>query len=115
LSGGTIAAPSTPGGAGIQDEPTGYVASGQGFFVKGSNVSANAVFTNSMRVAGNNNQFFRMSNQSLERHRYWLDISNTQGAFKQLLVAYVENATLGNDIVFDAEAAEAGNVISLYT
>lgn len=115
LSGGTIAAPSTPGGAGIQVAPTGNVASGQGFFVKGSNVSANAVFTNSMRLAGNNNQFFRMSNQSLERHRYWLDISNTQGAFKQLLVAYVENATLGNDILFDAEAAEAGNVISLYT
>lgn len=117
LVGGTSAALSTPGGAGIQVAPTGNIASGQGFFVKGlTNGTAN--FTNSMRVAGNNNQFFKTSanaSQQLEKHRYWLDITNSQGAFKEVLIGYVETATSGIDRLFDAEVVEAGNVISLYT
>jgi hypothetical protein len=114
LVGGTIAAPSTPGGSGIQVAPTGNIASGQGFFVKGL-TGGTANFTNSMRVAGNNNQFFRTTNQELEKHRYWIDIANSQGAFKEVLIGYIETATSGLDRLFDAEVVEAGNVISLYT
>ncbi|QBZ99009.1 fibronectin type III domain-containing protein [Flavobacterium sangjuense] len=103
--------------------PNGKIAAGQGFFVKGLAVG-NATFKNSMRLVGNNNQFFKMSNppsetsivDDLERHRFWLDIYNPEGAFKQLLVGYIEDATnSGIDRGFDGEMIDVGNVITLYT
>ena len=100
--------------------PNGKIASGQGFFVKGL-APGNAVFKNSMRIIGNNDQFFRISEthnlpvvQDIERHRFWLDISNTEGAYKQLLIAYIENATNGWDRGYDGEMSEVGNAITLY-
>jgi hypothetical protein len=76
-----------------------------------------------MRLAGNNDQFFRMSQppasvsslDDLERHRFWLDIYNDNGAFKQLLIAYIENATnVGLDRGFDGEMVDVGNAINMY-
>ena len=100
--------------------PNGKIASGQGFFIKAL-TPGNAVFKNSMRIVGNNDQFFRMSTpaknsatQELERHRFWLDIYNSEGAYKQLLIAYIENATNGWDRGYDGEMAEVGNAITLY-
>ncbi|MDI9256666.1 choice-of-anchor J domain-containing protein [Flavobacterium sedimenticola] len=120
-SGGVGTGTSAPS-AGINNSvPNGKIASGQGFFVKGLS-SGNAVFKNSMRLVGNNDQFFRMNtyaNQSasgeLERHRFWLDVYNDNGAFKQLLVAYVENATnSGLDRGFDGEMVDVGNPVTMY-
>lgn len=34
---------------------------------------------------------------SIERHRYWLNATNTSGQFSQLLVAYMTGATVGVD------------------
>ena len=105
---------------GVNNEiPNGKIASGQGFFIKGLS-SGVATFKNSMRIAGNNDQFFRMSSNSTttstpEKHRYWLEISNTQGAFKQVLVGYVDDATLGLDRLYDGEMVDVGNVVTLYT
>ncbi|MGV9003851.1 fibronectin type III domain-containing protein [Flavobacterium sp.] len=99
--------------------PNGKIPSGQAFFIKGL-TDGNAVFNNGMRLLGNNNQFFRMqtpttnSTNELERHRFWLDIFNDNGGFKELLVAYIENATDGLDRGFDGEFMEVGNQISLY-
>ena len=71
----------TPGN---QAEPLGYIAAGQSFFAK-SKTGASVVFTNSMRVAGNNSQFYKTTAKAaIERHRVWLNLLNTQGAFKQL-------------------------------
>ena len=113
LSGGLAAT-----NAGNSTIPNGYIASGQGFLVKGFTTSP-VVFTNTMRRAGNNANFYKTSNTvtstDLERHRYWLDITNTEGAFKQALVAYVETATLDLDRLFDGDLVESDNVISLYT
>ena len=75
-----------------------------------------------MRLVGNNDQFFRMNTppanhtaNTLERHRFWLDIFNEEGAFKQLLIAYVENATnTGMDRGFDGEMVDIGNAVTLY-
>ncbi|WP_264522066.1 GEVED domain-containing protein [Flavobacterium sp. N1994] len=116
LSGGTA---STNNGAGNITQPNGYISSGQGFFVKGL-LTSPAVFTNAMRRASGNDNFYRTSSNTtlqsdLEKHRYWLNISNTEGAFKQALVAYVETATLGFDRLFDGDLVELSNVISLYT
>jgi hypothetical protein len=101
--------------------PNGRIASGQSFFIKGM-ANGSAEFNNSMRLIGQNNQFFRTTNQEhqninqeLEKHRFWLDIYNETGAFKELLVAYVENATNGIDRGFDGELVDIGNPIMAYT
>jgi hypothetical protein len=100
--------------------PNGKIAAGQGFFIKGLSNGA-ATFKNQMRLTGNNNLFFRsndFNNQSsfnnAEKHRFWLDIFNANGNFKQLLVAYVENATNTFDRGFDGEFIDTGNPISFY-
>jgi hypothetical protein len=100
--------------------PTGKIAAGQGFFIKGLS-SGTATFKNSMRIAGNNDQFFRMQTPGLntvndpEKHRYWLNIANIQGAFKQVLLGYAEEATMGLDRLFDGEMVDVGNAVTLYT
>jgi hypothetical protein len=81
--------------------PNGYIASCQSFFVKSLAVPGNAVFRNSMRITNNNSFFFRTSNlnndEALQRERIWLNMTNNSGAFNQILVGYVENATSGWD------------------
>ncbi len=115
--GGVPTGPSTNPGVNTA-MPLGKIASGQGFFIKGLS-SGIATFKNSMRIAGNNNQFFRMSSNdtstTTDKHRYWLDIFNSQGAFKQVLVGYVDDATLGLDRLYDGEMVDIGSAITLYT
>jgi len=100
--------------------PNGKIASGQGFFIKGL-MNGTATFNNTMRIAGNNNYFFRMETPRVnetsepEKHRYWLNIENTQGAFKQILVGYAEGATAGMDRLFDGDMVDVGNAVTLYT
>lgn len=100
--------------------PNGFISAGQGFFVKGL-ANGNVTFKNTMRVSGNNNQFFRLSNpvasteNPIEKNRFWLDIFNTEGAYKQMLMGYVTGGTIGLDRPFDGEMVDIGNVITLYT
>jgi hypothetical protein len=100
--------------------PNGKIASGQGFFIKGLS-NGTATFKNSMRIAGNNDRFFKMQTPVVdnvdgpEKHRYWLNITNEGGAFKQVLVGYAEDATMGLDRLFDGEMFDIGNAITLYT
>ena len=104
--------------------PNGKIASGQGFFIKGL-ASGNATYTNTMRVpagANNNNQFFRSADtpaavttiEDLERHRIWLDVSNSNADFKQLLVGYVATATNGIDRGFDGDMVD-GSPLTFYS
>lgn len=98
--------------------PTGNIAAGQGFFVQGL-ASGTVNFDNTMRLTGSNNLFFRSPNaqtiSTIEKHRIWLNIINQQGAYKQMLLGYVQGATNELDNAFDAELTEAGNVVSLYS
>src|SRR5690606_31557654 len=79
-------------------------AAGQSFFAR-AKAEGTIVFTNAMRVAGNNDQFFKPGKTAkiaeLEKHRLWLDLSNNDGLFKQMLVGYVEGATNNYDDRFD--------------
>ena len=101
--------------------PNGKIASGQSFFIKGLS-NGNATFRNSMRLVGNNSQFFRLDDQSatssiqdLEKHRIWLDIIENELNYKQTLIGYCENATNGIDRGFDSSFLPAGNVVNLYS
>lgn len=95
----------TAGGDGII--PNRFIPSGQGFFVSmddgapasvhsGSIMTTDVIFNNSMRVTGNNNQFFR--NYVVDQpDKLWLDLTSDNGVFNQILVAYVDGATDNDD------------------
>jgi hypothetical protein len=114
---GTSSAPN----AGVNNTvPNGKIATGQSFFIKGLN-NGNATFTNSMRISGNNNQFFRMSDANktnsseFEKHRIWIDIVDANNAYKQTLIGYSDFASLGIDRGFDGDFIDAGNTVAIYS
>jgi hypothetical protein len=97
--------------------PLGKVAAGQSFFIKGL-LNGNATFNNSMRVVGNNNQFFKnvdASSVADVKSRVWLEMFNNQGAFKQTLVGYASSASSAFDDGYDGELFDGGTAISFYS
>ncbi len=100
--------------AGNNEVPTGKLASGQSFFIKGLG-NGQATFENSMRVAFDNDQFFRHQAQSTEKHRLWLNLSNSEGAFKQTLLGYADGATNGVDRGYDGIDFNGNSFVNLYT
>ncbi|SFN44915.1 Lamin Tail Domain [Bizionia echini] len=101
----------TAGGDGVM--PSRFIPSGQGFFitlsdaatvatVSGDIKSGDVIFQNSMRVTGNNNQFFR-NTDNYQNEKLWLNFTSDMGVFNQILIGYVEGATDANDgMYFDA-------------
>ena len=94
--------------------PTGIIASGQSFFVEAvaGTGNVNAIFKNSMRVTGSNNQFFRTQTaqdkneetvETVERHRLWLNLQNEDGMFNQALIGYLKPASNGIDRDYDGK------------
>lgn len=125
ISGATVTAdPATAPGAN-NAAPNGYIAAGQSVMIRGVKNGTNvATFTNSMRSGGvNNGQFFRTQSQNntsnsfaaLEKNRIWLNLTNSNNNFKQILVGYIENATNDYENGYDGEILEAGNPMTLYS
>ncbi|MDR6764340.1 hypothetical protein J2Y38_004573 [Flavobacterium sp. 2755] len=50
-----------------------------------------------------------------ERHRVWLNLTNTQGLFKQILIGYVPGATNGWDQNYDALTMDANPYADFYS
>jgi hypothetical protein len=98
------------------ETPNDFIAAGQGFFAA-SNANTTFTFTNTMRVSGNNDQFFRGTQSTQGKplsYYFWLNLTNAGGAFKQLALGYQEKATNNFDFGVDAAAA-AGTYISFYS
>ncbi|MDY7395181.1 choice-of-anchor D domain-containing protein [Aureibaculum sp. 2210JD6-5] len=119
LSGGPITgglpAPSDPSGP----IPNGIIGSGQGFMVQTNSTIQKVSFTDGMRVKGQNTQFFRgvdtKKSSAEERDRIWLNAESSEGgAFSQILVGFVEDATDGFDRVYDGIKISEGH-INLYS
>ena len=91
--GGTAATPSS----GV---PNGLIQVGQSFFVKAKSTSS-VSFNNSMRVANNDNQFFK-TKQVASKDRIWLNLTSTSGIFSQTLIGYTGDATTDVDM-YDAK------------
>lgn len=102
--------------------PTRYVASGQGFILYGL-TNGTVSFKNSMRVAGNNNSFFRMASpneqtdaiESIEKYRLWLNMTNQTNLNQQLMVGFSAMASEGYDDGFDAKAPISGYGLQFYS
>ena len=112
--GAGVTAPSLNPGAN-NSTPLGKIAAGQSFFAvaKGEGIIA---FTNAMRVAGNNSQFYKSGkNTELEKHRLWLDLSNNEGAYKQTLVGYIEGATNDYEDRFDGVSFDGNPYVDFYS
>ena len=100
--------------------PTGKIASGQAFFIEAKaslpNGSYTTNFRNGMRVANNNNQFFRLNPAAaVEKNRIWVRLTNTSGAYGETLLGYVQGATNELDNLYDGKVLNAGNVVTLYS
>lgn len=116
-------------GPSTQNGFNGLIAAGQGFFVSMLDSGAstqNLNFNNDLRRdiptgnTYNNGQFFKNTDNSkdvndLEKHRIWLDLVTPSGTSIRSLLGYVENATDGNDRLFDAFTNEklSFNIFSL--
>ena len=108
----------------IANKPSGKIAAGQGFFAT-SKASGNVTFTNAMRVAGgllgNNSQFFKTKDlkgkiaNAFEKNRIWLNLTNTQGAFKQTLIGYITDATNDYDNLFDGQSFDGNEYVDFYS
>lgn len=103
---GTAAAPGPN-----SNVPNGNIASGQSFFIKGLSAGT-ALFNNSMRIVGNNNQFFRSAG---DKSRIWLQIYDGAAGYKQALVGYAAGATDGIDSGYDGDLFASGNPVSIYS
>ena len=107
--------------------PTGKIASGQAFFASTKPIipaNSSIVFNNSMRVAGTtsgyNSQFFKTTKSSktitvIEKNRVWLNFTNSEGAFKQMLVGYVTDATNDYDTAFDGQSFDGNEFVDFYS
>lgn len=94
-SGGTTAA---AGGA----APDGIIQVGQGFIAK-TNANTLLQFTNDLRVSSSAGQFFKQTTLPADRHRMWLNLSNSANNFNQILIGYIPNATMDEDHQIDAK------------
>ncbi|MFV8391272.1 T9SS sorting signal type C domain-containing protein [Flavobacterium sp. LB2P6] len=108
----------------VSNRPNGKIAAGQGFFVTGKVTSGDVIFNNSMRVAGTtsgyNSQFFKTTISSktttlIEKNRVWLNLTNSEGAFKQMLVGYVTDATNDYDTAFDGQSFDGNEFVDFYS
>ena len=99
--------------------PSGYIAAGQSFFAQAIG-TGNIVFNNLMRRGGNlNSQFFKTSQEAkttdIEKNRVWINMTNTEGAFKQILVGYIEGATNDYDRKYDGISFDGNKYLDFYS
>lgn len=86
--------------------PNGFIQTAQGFLYRVAN-SGVASFTNSMRASDNEGQFFRNANAP-ERHRFWLNLHHADTPLNQIMINYMEGATLGFDNAIDGPQMQIG-------
>ncbi len=103
--------------AGERYAPDDFIPSGQGFFTSFSNdfsgTTGDVVFTNEMRVTGNNNKFFRNGNAD---NKLWLNLISDNGVYSQILVGYVSGASKTNDgSLYDANRVFSGDSAMLFS
>jgi len=121
LTGGVATAAPAPSGTpqNNNSSPTGKIGAGQSFFATTIN-SGTVAFTNSMRLGGvNNSQFFKTTNTTndaiVEKHRVWLNMTNTEGAFKQTLIGYIEGATNDFENMYDGKTFDGNPYLDFYS
>ena len=81
---------------------------------------ATVTFRNSQRLTTPNTQFFRIASPEIapetanEKHRFWLNLTSTNGHFVQTLVGYLSGATNDKDWGYDGLSV-VNNPVNLYS
>ncbi len=93
--------------------PDTYVQTGQGFYIN-SLATGPMYFTNSMRNKTSNNLFVNRNASTVslnneEKHRFWLNLSETDKSHNQVLIGYTENATNDFDLGYDGKLLNNGS------
>ena len=80
--------------------PNGYIATAQGFMVR-PKVNGTVLFTNKQRTkdVSSNNQFYRDDSEEIDR--YWIRLADSNGAYNELLIGYLQGATQDFDEAYD--------------
>lgn len=101
--------------AGGQIRYNNYIGSAQGFFIKLiDNSDTDILFTEGMRVTGNNSDdnFFRKEELPIVR----LNLTNSEGLFKQAVIGFADDAREnGLNRKYDSEAFNASSDFGLFT
>ena len=86
----------------ISQQINGKIAIAQGFKVKSLVNSGSVTFNNCMRVGASGANFFRQaSSVQSDKDSYKLNIA-AEGIYSEILIAYMPQATLGYDRLYDA-------------
>lgn len=126
LTGGAAAGIGTAASDINNSVPNGKIASGQAFFARVKPGGVTVTFNNNMRLSTtgtvlDNSQFFKLSDakskatSSIEKDRVWLNLFNSQGAFKQTLVGYITGATDEYDNGYDGETFDGNQFVDFYS
>ncbi|SHL55776.1 Purple acid Phosphatase, N-terminal domain [Flavobacterium flevense] len=107
---------------------TGKIAAGQGFFAPASAAGGTIVFNNAMRYTEgqpnyDNSNFLKINSTSktvttttaTEKNRVWLNLTNSEGAFKQTLLGYITGATNGYDAGYDGMSYDGNQFVDFYS
>lgn len=99
--------------------PNGYIAAGQAFVTLTRGSNGNARFDNRMRVSGQNTQFYRQSESlagsATTSARVWLSMMNDVAEYKEILIGYTPQATLGYDYGYDGELVDNQSEMRFYS
>ncbi|GGA66760.1 hypothetical protein GCM10008015_04310 [Flavobacterium palustre] len=108
---------------------TGKIAAGQSFFAPSTATGGTVVFNNAMRYTDgqsnyDNSQFYKLSSTSkttakataeTEKSRIWLNLTNKEGAYKQMLIGYIAGATNDYDRGFDGVSYDGNQYVDFYS
>ena len=120
LTGGTATSLPAPSGSIPGNDsrmPSGKIAAGQSFFAS-TNAGGTVTFNNLMRLpAADNTQFFKpgKTSKSTETNRLWLNMTNDDGLFKQMLIGYVEGATNEFENRYDGVSFDGNPYLDFYS
>lgn len=96
--------------------PNGNIASGQSFFTDAMS-EGTLRFTNEMRRVSLPSYFFKPSRSKEGRNakRIWLNLTNSEGAFSQVLVGFTEGASPSYDSHYDGKRLSGNAHVELYS
>ncbi len=97
----------------LGQEPTNFISSCQGFFVEAQKAGI-LLFNNAMRSANDNAKFFKPIKDKKE-NRVWVNLSNEDGGYSQILLGFVNQGTVGYDKQFDGKRLLNEQNISFYS
>lgn len=90
----------------------GMIPAGQSFYLRArANINASIVFDNSMRVAGQNDNYYK---NNVSNNRFWLDLTRKENSKSaQALIGYLQNATNQLDFLYDGLSMD--NELDVYS